>query len=193
MLKHRPSPATVIALLALFFAVSGSAVAAFKITSTKQISPAVLKKLKGNAGPRGLPGPAGPTGSQGPAGPVALSALTIPTSTPVANNGGQGREGTATATCPAGTHAVSGGGKMDDGNGDGIDISMMSADHQSWSVAAFNSGPAGDPGTIVAQVTCAAAGQAVAANASSTRAAHARAVREIKAIVAKMGRNRARG
>jgi hypothetical protein len=68
------SPATVIAGLALMFAMTGGAYAAKKylITSTKQISPSVLASLKGKAGTAGPAGPAGPagTGSQGPQGPA---------------------------------------------------------------------------------------------------------------------------
>jgi hypothetical protein len=64
--KSVPSPAMVVALLALFVALGGSAIAArhYLINSTKQISPKVLAKLKGNAGP---PGPAG-TGAAGKEG-----------------------------------------------------------------------------------------------------------------------------
>lgn len=67
---------TVAATLALVFAMSGGAYAAGKylITSTKQISPKVLKALAGKTGPAGLAGKAGANGSngsngaQGPAG-----------------------------------------------------------------------------------------------------------------------------
>jgi hypothetical protein len=67
-----PSPAMVVALLALFVAMGGSALAMnhYLINSTKQINPKVLTKLK-VAGPRGLaglPGSTGATGSTGPAG-----------------------------------------------------------------------------------------------------------------------------
>jgi hypothetical protein len=66
------SPATVIAGLALVFAMTGGAYAAKKylITSTKQISPSVLKQLQGKAGAAGAPGVAGAQGAQGPAGPA---------------------------------------------------------------------------------------------------------------------------
>ncbi len=77
------SPATMIASLALVFAMSGGAYAASKyvITSTKQISPKVLKSLQGKAGPAGPAGPAGAAGvgaagvqgaqgAQGPQGPA---------------------------------------------------------------------------------------------------------------------------
>ncbi len=65
--------ANVAVTLAMFFAISGGAYAASKylITSTKQISPKVLKALQGKAGPAGkagLTGPQGPAGLTGPAG-----------------------------------------------------------------------------------------------------------------------------
>jgi hypothetical protein len=58
--------------LALVLAMSGGAFAAgkFLITSTKQISPKVLKSLQGKAGPAGAAGAQGPAGPQGPAGGV---------------------------------------------------------------------------------------------------------------------------
>jgi hypothetical protein len=65
--------ANVIATLALFIALGGSAVAAkhYLITSTSQISPVVLKKLqgpKGSSGANGTPGVVGATGAQGAPG-----------------------------------------------------------------------------------------------------------------------------
>lgn len=65
--------------VALVFAMSGGAFAAsrYTITSTRQISPKVLKRLTGKAGPQGAqgipgvkgePGVAGATGAVGPAG-----------------------------------------------------------------------------------------------------------------------------
>jgi hypothetical protein len=55
----------------LFFAIGGSAVAAshYLITSKSQISPKVLKALRGDTGPAGPGGANGTNGSQGPAGP----------------------------------------------------------------------------------------------------------------------------
>jgi hypothetical protein len=79
--------ANVTATLALVFAMSGGALAAnhYLINSTKQISPKVLTKLKGNVGPGGPAGPSGPGGPAGSAGP----------SGPGGAAGSQGKEGSA--------------------------------------------------------------------------------------------------
>jgi hypothetical protein len=73
-MRRRFTFANVVLTLALVFAMTGGAYAAKKyiITSTKQISPKVLKQLtgkRGPAGPQGLPGATGGTGLQGPQGP----------------------------------------------------------------------------------------------------------------------------
>jgi len=70
-IRKRFTYANVAMTLALVFAMSGGAYAAGKylITSTKQISPKVLKQLQGKAGPAGAPGAQGSAGSQGPQGP----------------------------------------------------------------------------------------------------------------------------
>jgi hypothetical protein len=72
---RKPSPAMVVACLALFVASTGTSIAArhYLITSTKQIKPSVLKQLKGAKGPigqsvTGLTGPQGPKGDTGAAG-----------------------------------------------------------------------------------------------------------------------------
>lgn len=101
---RRPSLPTVLGLLALFFALGGTAIAAkhYIITSTSQIKPSVLKQLRGTPGPAGAngangaigaqgapgkegpggkegiqgpPGMAGPPGKEGPPGPVNTSGL----------------------------------------------------------------------------------------------------------------------
>jgi hypothetical protein len=70
MISKRLTFANVAATLALVFAMSGGAYAAGKylITSTKQISPKVLKALAGSSGKSGAAGPAGAAGAQGPQG-----------------------------------------------------------------------------------------------------------------------------
>lgn len=86
MNKLRFTYSNVVATLALVFAMSGGALAASKylITSTKQISPKVVKALKGK---KGAPGPVGPQGKEGPAG----------------KEGSAGKEGPAGKVGPAGS------------------------------------------------------------------------------------------
>lgn len=71
-IRKRLTYANVAMTLALVFAMTGGAYAAHKylITSKKQISPKVLKQLKGAKGPAGVPGAAGAQGPAGPQGPV---------------------------------------------------------------------------------------------------------------------------
>jgi hypothetical protein len=66
-LLRKPSPAMIVACLALFVASAGTSIAAshYIITSTKQIKPSVLVKLRGAKGPRGARGPQGPAGIDG--------------------------------------------------------------------------------------------------------------------------------
>ena len=76
-IRTRFNATTLVAVLALVFAMTGGAYAAnrYLISSTKQISPKVLKALAGKPGPAGAPGaagtagPAGAQGAQGPGGP----------------------------------------------------------------------------------------------------------------------------
>jgi hypothetical protein len=77
---RRPSPATIIASLALFFAFGGTAIAAkhYLITSTSQIKPSVLAKLKGKAGKQGPAGATGATGAQGTPGAAGTQGLAGP-------------------------------------------------------------------------------------------------------------------
>ncbi len=77
--KHM-TPTTVIATLALLFAMTGGAYAAKKylITSTKQISPAVLKHLQGKAGPAGKNGVNGANGTNGANGAGGVKGETGP-------------------------------------------------------------------------------------------------------------------
>jgi hypothetical protein len=130
---RRPSPGTILAIAALFFAISGTAIAAkhYLIVSTGQIKPSVLRKLKGNigkegpAGKEGAVGKEGPAGKEGavgkegPAGPTTVATLKM-------TSGGlvetvERRAGIiklyiaeSVAKCPAGTHAISGGSTVEE-------------------------------------------------------------------------------
>ena len=82
ILVRRPTPATVISLVALFAALAGSGYAALAIPRNSVGSPQVINgslqttdlsrkarsALKGNRGPRGFAGPAGTQGAVGPQG-----------------------------------------------------------------------------------------------------------------------------
>ncbi len=69
-MRKRITYANVAATMALVFSMSGGALAAkhYLVSSTKQISPTVLKKLKGSAGKTGATGATGATGSAGTPG-----------------------------------------------------------------------------------------------------------------------------
>ena len=104
-IRTRINATTVLAVLALVFAMTGGAYAAKKylITSTKQISPSVLKALQGKAGAAGAPGAAGAQGAQGPAGPAG----------PAGSGGAKGETGPAGAKGEKGATGAAGapGGK----------------------------------------------------------------------------------
>jgi hypothetical protein len=70
-IRKRCTYANVTATLALFFAMTGGALAAshYLITSTKQIKPSVLSVLKGRPGAVGANGANGTNGAVGPQGP----------------------------------------------------------------------------------------------------------------------------
>jgi len=69
-IRKRLSYANVAATLALVFSMTGGALAAkhYLISSTKQISPKVLKKLHGANGRKGATGATGPAGARGETG-----------------------------------------------------------------------------------------------------------------------------
>jgi hypothetical protein len=95
---RKPSPAIVIACLALFVASTGTSIAAghYLITSTKQIKPSVINKLHGAKGAKGATGTAGAAGAthvvtRGASGAVSYYASS------------------ATASCATGEVATGGG------------------------------------------------------------------------------------
>ena len=100
----------VVATVALFVVLGGGALAAnrYLITSTRQISPTVLKRLQGAQGPRGPQGAQGLPGSTGPAGAAGVPGAAGPAGSNGSNgtNGLPGAPGTAVAyglVSPTGT------------------------------------------------------------------------------------------
>jgi Collagen triple helix repeat (20 copies) len=102
--KHL-NPATVMAFIALVFAVTGGAFAAGSPhrgsgTKASAATSAPKKKPKGKAGPRGPVGPKGATGATGAAGPAG----------PAGAAGAKGETGAAGAAGTAGTAGTNGEG-----------------------------------------------------------------------------------
>jgi hypothetical protein len=123
LMRKRFTPATVIAMVALFVALAGSATAGTALITGAQIKDGSIglpdlsanakRALKGQRGPRGYQGPQGASGLTGAPGapgarggfdPAKLKYITGP-DVSVA----PGQVGSAQADCPAGTAAVSGG------------------------------------------------------------------------------------
>ncbi|HEX9482470.1 MAG TPA: collagen-like protein [Solirubrobacteraceae bacterium] len=126
-MRKRITYANVAATLALVLAMSGGALAAnhYLIHSTKQISPKVLKALKGNVGPKGAAGTTGASGTpgkEGPAGKEGKQGVPGPVNvTKLEKVEGPFEEpefvfifdiASSHAECPAGSHAVSGGSEV---------------------------------------------------------------------------------
>jgi hypothetical protein len=91
---------------------TGGALAAKKylITSTKQISPSVLKALQGKVGAKGAQGLAGPVGAQGPAGANGKdgAAGAKGETGAVGKEGPQGKQGATGATGAKGANGTTG-------------------------------------------------------------------------------------
>jgi hypothetical protein len=128
---QRISPAMVVALIALFVALSGTAVAAGVVPLAKRaLSADNAKKLGGQskaqiaAAAAALPGPAN----------NASSLITVKTS-PWSLNGGQGTD--FTVACDAGQKVASGG--YDNPNGDALALDTRpSPDGAGWKVFVLN-------------------------------------------------------
>jgi hypothetical protein len=128
------SPSTVIACLALVFALGGTAYAAGSAllpansVGSKQVINHSIKKIdlkaplprgpRGLTGARGSQGPAGPQGPQGPQGPpgpqgsagiTQVISVDGPVAAQCAAGGGACQIGASDAVCPSGFKVVSGG------------------------------------------------------------------------------------
>jgi len=163
---RKPPLATIISIVALVLAASGTAVAAghYLITSTGQIKPSVLKHLRGN---RGAAGPQGAPGAPGPAGPSMLGHL-------VRVVGPEAfaepfKIAVSIATCPPGDDVVSGGYLM---VGVYTDVFIQDTPTpQTWEAAIGNASE--QLAHVEAVAFCAPAGQAVTASSHAGRIAEA--------------------
>lgn len=163
---------TALALIALFIALGGSSYAAFSLpknsVTTKQVKNHSLLRAdfkrgqlpRGPQGEPGVDGVPGPQGPQGPPGPVNLA--TLQTANGATDYVAPLDVGSSEAVCPSGTKAVSGGGAVISGAGDGMAVSQATSDRHSWFVIAVNNSSSTTE-TIQAVAYCATAGGAVAA------------------------------
>ena len=161
MRRRRPSPAMLVALLALFVALGGSSYAAIRFpagsvgtaqlkngaVTKKKINKVTIRALKGNRGPRGFqgargapgaPGPAGPAGTagaRGPAGPGMTDLEWVSSS----NSSSTAGDLVAEVQCPAGKIVVTGGGESDTG----VLYATRLAVPQGWAVGGSTSDMAG--------------------------------------------------
>jgi hypothetical protein len=139
LVSHRPSPAMVVAFIALLAALGSSAYAQLTIprnsvgnaqlkrnavTSSKVRNGSLLRRdFRAGQLPRGPRGPQGPQGPQGPEGPRGLTGERGPVgergpagppgqpgATNVTVTVGPAGTGNSIATCPVGTRATGGGG-----------------------------------------------------------------------------------
>jgi Collagen triple helix repeat (20 copies) len=137
------SPATVIAGLALVFAMSGGAYAAKKylITSTKQISPSVLKQLQGKAGAAGAPGVAGAQGAQGAQGPAGPAG-------PAGSNGTDGKTGEKGVQGATGAKGATGATGVSGATGFTETLPSGKTEYGNWDSSAYYPGSSLSPFAI---------------------------------------------
>ena len=155
-MRKRITPAMIVALIALFAALAGTATAAGTavLITSKQIkdgsiqladmSPTTKKALKGERGPRGytgftgLTGPQGLQGAQGPAGGFDPNKVTYVQGTPFSI--APGAIGSGATHCPLGAKAISGGWTVIAGGGGEVWGSRSYDSGGSWTVMVTNHG-----------------------------------------------------
>jgi hypothetical protein len=105
IVRNRPSPAMVVACVALAVALGGTSFAAIKLpknsVGSKQIINHSVKKVDLSA-----PLPRGP---RGPAGIATVTSVLGPPAPQCAVSGGTCAAGTSVATCPTGSYVIGGG------------------------------------------------------------------------------------
>ena len=162
---RRPSPAFVLALIALMVALSGTGYAATKITSkdvknnsltgadirngtvgTADLKRGVRRQLS-VAGPKGDQGSPGPQGIAGPQGPPGLAGVEVVSGAPVPLPSGSANNGSI--ECPAGKVAIAGGVAQTNASGvevlstAGTNISLVRSNPSSptrWTAGVENTG-----------------------------------------------------
>jgi hypothetical protein len=176
---RRPSPAAIIASVALFFSMTGAGLAAsrYLITSVNQIKPSVRHALAQNTSRdlRGPVGPQGATGAQGMQGPIGPMGPAGPTGSVTALNTSStgamilitgllgaprsvipGARDTADVQCPGQYQAIAGAFKS--AGGLVVETQSFHSDtlNYAWTVSAANIGSTTatwQPGTTCTQLS----------------------------------------
>lgn len=149
--RLHPSPALLVASLALFVALGSGAYAAVSIDGHSiknrsipgnKLTKAAVASLRGQRGPQGSAGPAGATGPAGGFDPSKVSYISSG-DVAVAPNPGGTDIGTATAACPSGTKVVGGGFVIGQANDGGAEVfgSGPKSDGSGWSASIHNDSP----------------------------------------------------
>ncbi len=163
---RKPSPALVIACLALFMALGGTGYAATQLPSSKGQATASSAGKRGPRGFRGRRGPRGPQGLQGVPGPAGNDAFgTLVYRAGAAVEIANGEQGFVTAQCEAGFHAT-GGGVIASAEVPGEEVnssypSKASGEPSNTGWSAFVDNETGNPQTAQAYAICAKAGTVV--------------------------------
>lgn len=144
-MRPRFTPSLVVAIVALFVALSGVAVAGTTAlingsqikdhtVGLSKLTPTAIAALRGHAGPAGRQGAAGPAGPSGGFDPGKVTYVqgAVTTVQPVAVTNAAV---TLTATCPAGAKAIAGGGFTSIAI---VGASLASADGTSWTLVVVN-------------------------------------------------------
>jgi hypothetical protein len=170
-MKFRLSgPAFVLALIALFVALGGGAVAAGIVplarhaitagTATNALklggkTPAQIKtSLRGVRGPQGVRGPAGAAGPAGPAGPAGASGAAAVSVHTTAYTLNAGANQTVVANCGAGQKAIGGGYDSDSASAViNLDLKPTPAD-DGWSILLVNQDKNSAPHSGTVYVVC---------------------------------------
>src|SRR5919109_218602 len=138
--RFRPSPAMVIACVALLIVLGGTGYAAVQALPRNSVTTVQVKDHsllardfragqlpRGPIGPVGPAGPAGPAGPQGPAGPPGPSGNLSVSVREADAAVGPGRRAFAIAACQSGQRAVGGGVYLADSTPDSQDAIMRNA------------------------------------------------------------------
>jgi len=158
VISQRPSPAMVVAFVALLVALGGTSYAVARLPANS-VGPKQLKKnavtskkvknfslLRRDFKPGQLPaGPAGPRGPQGANGANGATNVTVRSGPTATTN--------STASCAGGERAVGGGGFSSNGLLYDASPSQSSGTPTSWDAAAEQ--PDGSPAEVQAFVVCA--------------------------------------